>query len=282
MKIIDICVLAYKSPLVGAYLTQMYAAGFMPRMIIDLRFYPEGRLHRYMEKFLGTKLSAEILHHTKHKNILGIINKKLTQDFMKSLSIGVGWQDVDYKKYSPSIKKMYISSINDDELVDVLKYQSCKTFLFTGGGILRECMLGIPGAKFIHIHPGIVPDIKGADGLLWSVLLRGRPGMSCFYMENGIDAGDIICTKEYELEKYNIAYKDYSYNNLYLLLLNCYDPLLRAQTLVHVLKEAGDIPLNELRSIPQDKKMGRMYHFMHENIRNCVIKKMFAMNGETS
>ena len=48
------------------------------------------------------------------------------------------------------------------------------------------------GKNFIHIHPGYLPEVRGADGLLWSIKEYNKIGVSSFIMNHKIDSGEII------------------------------------------------------------------------------------------
>jgi methionyl-tRNA formyltransferase len=77
--------------------------------------------------------------------------------------------------------------------------------LYTSGGRVPGDLLSTSPSRMIHIHPGVVPYVRGSDCLFWSVLTRGRPGMSCFYMNAGIDTGDIIHTREFDAPSYPVS-----------------------------------------------------------------------------
>ena len=57
-------------------------------------------------------------------------------------------------------------------------------------------MFEIPGIRLIHVHTGFLPQVRGADVLLWSLLVRGRPGVSAFFMTPGLDDGDVLAARE--------------------------------------------------------------------------------------
>ena len=109
----------------------------------------------------------------------------------------------DISTYHGIFETLDITNLEDEKLIKYIQTEQDKTFLFTGGGILKEKLLSIKDTKFIHIHPGVVPDVKGADGIFWSYLLKNKVGYSCFYMNSGIDTGDIVQINEYKLHKFN-------------------------------------------------------------------------------
>ena len=98
--------------------------------------------------------------------------------------------------YNISKKITFIKNdnINSDELYNLLKDQN-SNFIYTGGGILKNRILNTKN-KFFHIHPGYLPEVRGADGLLWSAKLFDCFGVSFFQMNNEIDQGKIIVKKK--------------------------------------------------------------------------------------
>lgn len=190
-----------------------------------------------------------------------------------------------------SVETISVNGLNDASLAQYLRSSREKTILFTGGGLLKEPLLSLDGIRFIHIHPGIVPEVKGADGLFWSLLLKGKAGYSAFYMNPGIDTGDIIVQQEYKVDLSGLGLENYGNDEVYRALLDFYDPCFRIMTFIHLLNSIFDkkqlIDDNEnldLRSIPskaQDPTEGRTYFFMHRQLRNFVIDGL-KNSGETT
>ncbi|MGS2716907.1 formyltransferase family protein [Eionea flava] len=50
----------------------------------------------------------------------------------------------------------------------------------------------LPKARYVNIHPSLLPDLRGYDPVIGSVLYRRDSGATCHVMDNGIDTGDII------------------------------------------------------------------------------------------
>ena len=88
-------------------------------------------------------------------------------------------------------------SLNDSVVVDAVRGLPQRYVLFSGGSILREEILGL-GKRFIHIHPGLLPYVRGSMAIEWSILLRGRCAVTAFFMVPGIDEGDVIASREFE------------------------------------------------------------------------------------
>lgn len=48
------------------------------------------------------------------------------------------------------------------------------------------------GKKYINIHPSYLPDLRGVDPTIGSILFCRNSGATCHIMNNSIDSGDII------------------------------------------------------------------------------------------
>lgn len=68
------------------------------------------------------------------------------------------------------------------------------------GQILPENILNIPKYGCINVHGSLLPKYRGAAPIQWSVLNGDEvTGVTTMYMEKGLDTGDILETKEYEI-----------------------------------------------------------------------------------
>lgn len=272
MKCLNITVLYNDSIPSKIYLAFLYKNGFYPRKIIYLNF-KTSKKYNITKFFLGKRFSDKIRESRKKKYLDVELSNLLLQPFNLKYSD----LDKDIAGFSQEYCEISVSSLSDKNLIDYLTNETNKTFLFTGGGILKKELLSIKDTKFIHIHPGVVPDIKGSDGLFWSYLLRGKIGYSCFYMNEGIDTGDILHIDEYKLHKYkNTKFSKYKKQVLYRYLLDYYDPCFRAQTFVNLINKSltNSKELNELSYEKQDSTVGRTYFLMHEKLRDIVLEKM--------
>lgn len=45
---------------------------------------------------------------------------------------------------------------------------------------------------FVNVHPSLLPDLKGKNPINGAVLFNRKHGVTCHYMDDGIDTGDII------------------------------------------------------------------------------------------
>lgn len=50
----------------------------------------------------------------------------------------------------------------------------------------------LPRAKYVNIHPSYLPDLRGVDPVIGSILFKRDSGATCHVMNSGVDTGPII------------------------------------------------------------------------------------------
>ena len=144
--------------------------------------------------------------------------------------------------------------INHSSLIDYVRDLDVDFLIFTGGGILRHDILNC-GKKFVHLHPGIVPEYRGSTCFYYSIIKDNECGVTVFEMNEGIDTGSVIYQKTFEKP-----------NNLYL--DHVYDPYIRSDTLMEVL-------LNNILEKENFKKQnpneGETYFVIHPILKHIAI-----------
>ena len=69
----------------------------------------------------------------------------------------------------------------------------CDFYLVAGAGILSsECLAN---KKIINCHPGLIPIARGLDSFKWAIYDFLPVGNTLHFIDNQIDAGEIICQK---------------------------------------------------------------------------------------
>ena len=151
-------------------------------------------------------------------------------------------------------------------------------FLYTDGGIVPKYFFNNHNFKIIHCHPGLLPEIKGSDCLLWSASIRRKLGASCFYMSSNIDEGQVIERIEQDIPNLPTLLPflgkkmiDYSYY----LLNNTIDPHIRAQLLLKVISKYHQTDLRKLPSISQPIWDRTPFLKMHPKIKFKLMSDLF-------
>lgn len=69
------------------------------------------------------------------------------------------------------------------------------------GQILRKSLLDIPKKGCVNVHVSLLPKLRGAAPINWAIINGDRKtGVTTMFMDEGLDTGDIIMSKEFELD----------------------------------------------------------------------------------
>lgn len=181
----------------------------------------------------------------------------------------------DIESYLENNKVEVIDSgathINDDAIFDLLGSNSEVNWLFTGGGILSRRLFNI-GKKFLHIHPGKLPEYKGSTCFYYSLLKDRALSASVFYLSLKLDSGVVLKQCDFELKVDEVNTTSYFFDYVV-------DPWIRAQTLKAYLLEGAD---KELESNPVQSSVYRGYYVMHPVLRALTMKKVLNIESVES
>ncbi|HKK71473.1 MAG TPA: hypothetical protein VKA86_09670 [Candidatus Krumholzibacteria bacterium] len=89
--------------------------------------------------------------------------------------------------------------VNGARLVAVLRAIAPSLVVFTGGGILREATLAA-APRWLHVHPGRLPDRRGSTCIHFGLLLDGRVEASAIFMRAGLDGGPVAYRRALEVD----------------------------------------------------------------------------------
>lgn len=189
----------------------------------------------------------------------------------------------DFSAFAEETIELSVTGLRDPALASALSALEPGPLLFTGGGILPDAIASDPQRPLIHVHPGWLPSIRGADGLLWSTALLGCPTASCFVMAPGLDTGRLISATRFAALTFRVGNGQRpDAQTLYRMLYAYYDPLLRARLLLDVAGQAVRDGMGALieKAVPQDLTQGRTYNFMHPRLRAAVLERIFISNDD--
>jgi len=57
-------------------------------------------------------------------------------------------------------------------------------------------VLAVPDEGCLNVHPGLLPDTRGYNPNVWSIVEDLPAGVTIHYMDEGVDTGDIVATRE--------------------------------------------------------------------------------------
>ncbi len=291
MTELPLTVLVHEGPTARAYLELMRRAGWRPRHIVVMAYERipghGGRPGRWIpvpdwRRRYQLWAQEQLLMHWPRR-----IRARLPA-FYEALMSGLQqWHPAApeimasilspacWDHYAGQVSFCAVSGLDDPRLRGRLSRESPGYVLFTGGGLVPSSLLALDNLRFLHVHPGWLPAVRGADGLLWSLLLFGRPAASCFFMTPGLDEGEILWRGEFDPLQFELPpLAGVDYDTRYRAIFSFIDPLLRALALSRLL-EASHRSQTLPQALAQGAHEGEVYHFMHPELRDCAIDRLF-------
>lgn len=266
------------------YLTYLNSAGLRARRLWLVNFGPESRRRRILRRFLGTMATDVLLGWRAPSGFAPGVAGERYASLCLRLQEEAGFSPIDhFSSWSPDehaeeVTRFRASDFTDIALQARMRAAKETAFLYTNGGIVPGSLLGVPGLRVFHIHPGIVPELRGSDCFLWSASVRRKLGVSCFYMSAGIDEGTILGQREIDLPRLpslaslmNPADEPLAYRAL----LFAVDPHLRASLFVDVLRSHPGADLRHLPARPQPQARRPAYLWMHPRLRLYTMREAF-------
>jgi hypothetical protein len=161
------------------------------------------------------------------------------------------------------------NSVNSDNFFNLINNLPESFFLNTSKQIYKRLNFK-NNKKIIHVHPAYLPDIRGADGSLWSIKILNKFSSSAFIMNNGIDTGQILFREKLDIKKLGL-FKNLNSIDLIKFWFSFIDPAIRCHNLLSVLK--NDLSLD---SDNQDRIEGKYYSFMDFDKKVNVINEIIC------
>jgi methionyl-tRNA formyltransferase len=85
----------------------------------------------------------------------------------------------------------YKTFTSKQELIDIISDADFDVFVSNGCPYILP--IGkLPTKTYVNIHPSLLPDLKGIDPVIGSILYQRNAGATCHIMDIGIDTGEII------------------------------------------------------------------------------------------
>ncbi|ODS41273.1 MAG: hypothetical protein A7315_02045 [Candidatus Altiarchaeales archaeon WOR_SM1_79] len=95
-----------------------------------------------------------------------------------------------------------IDDINDARIkVKLKKLDPDFIFVFGWSQIIDKEILGIPKSGCLGTHPSILPRNRGSAAIPWQILNNEKiSAVTLFYLEEGLDCGDIVAQEIFEVD----------------------------------------------------------------------------------
>jgi hypothetical protein len=254
------------------YLAHLHEAGYRPRRLWLVDFGPRSWRARVRGMLNALAVWKRERPNTAYADLCLLLQE---QAGITPIDHSTPWQPA---KYAEEVCSFRVRDFDDPQLHARMAQANDTAFLYTNGGLVPAVLLDRPDIRVLHIHPGIVPDLRGSDCLLWSAAVRQQLGVSCFYMSLGIDEGALIGQREFALPSLPALFPWLERGEepmAYRALLYAVDPHLRAQLLVDVLRAHEGMDLRQLPAQEQTRASRPAYLWMHPRLRLQVMKESF-------
>ncbi len=140
------------------------------------------------------------------------------------------------------------------------KFSDC-AFLYTCGGIVPKFLLN--RYKFLHIHLGWVPLLRGSDCMLYSIMYLKKITASLIYMSSEIDKGDVISRMQmplFNFQKSGLRIRFRSPKSKYKYITTNIDPIIRSKFLIEFLKTNKIKDFRKIKS--NEQEVGNVSNFL--------------------
>ncbi len=269
ININDIGIVFYENPISRAYLKLFYDES----LNIKNFFYLKDK------SFLPNKISSFMFFKKNNFYALNFLKDKNIKNLISQFEEYFGMPNSFCKEMYYFSNLDIINKINYIQNKSINSFETLKVFsekklnnsfvLNTGNEIIKDALnLNI---NFIHIHPGFLPDVRGADGTLNSILFNNCLGVTSFIITKKIDQGPIFLREKFEAPKFKLKnYHNYDLKNIYRIWYSFFDPLLRVSHLKKLFNLKNiESKTNNLENV------GNYYSFLNNYNLKIVFDKIF-------
>lgn len=95
----------------------------------------------------------------------------------------------------------HISDHNSPISLQILKDNPVDLYIISGARILSKEVIFVCRNKILNVHPGLLPNMRGLDTLLWSIYKNTPIGISSHLIGKKIDSGVLIYKEKLKLMK---------------------------------------------------------------------------------
>ena len=117
-------------------------------------------------------------------------------------SLGKHKYDIPVKRYAldHGIVVLQPEKLRNEVFLNTLKAYNADLFVVVAYRMLPECVWNMPKYGTINLHGSLLPKYRGAAPINWAIVNgESQTGVSTFFINNEIDAGQLIMQKTCEI-----------------------------------------------------------------------------------
>lgn len=223
----DLGLIFFENPISRSYLEICKINNFKFKKIIVLQ--KKRLFSNYISQYYNFyKMNSHALNFIKDKNYKKAISEISSFFGFSDNFFSSTYSLKNLKLFSNDISYLQTEDIDSTTFINEISNNNEINFLNTGNKIYKE-IFNHQG-KIIHIHPGFLPNVRGADASLWNIKRYNFLGVSSFIMDKKIDNGQILFKDKFVMPKFSFTLlKNYSFKTIYRFWFSFVDPLIRAK-----------------------------------------------------
>jgi methionyl-tRNA formyltransferase len=160
-----------------------------------------------------------------------------------------------------NINISFVNNFNSNKIENSLKILKPEVGVFTGGGLIRKKIIECFDIGIINCHMGLLPDYRGMDVVEWPILNKefNQIGLTTHLIDPGVDTGDII-----KLKKYNLN----NSNNDISIIRDEFEPIMCKM----ITRDTKLLLSKNYNAQNQSFFSGKQYYIMHEELKKIAEK----------
>jgi len=153
--------------------------------------------------------------------------------------------------------KIISDDVNSEELLTLLEYLSVDVVVYAGyGGQILKGKHFNGKRKYLHMHPGSLPDERGSTTLFYSILKGHNCTVTSFWMTEKIDDGEILYQEEYVVPNKGVDLDGW------------FDHVIRGDCFFKTMKRYLS---GELSSFKVDTSKSEEYYIIHPVLKHVAL-----------
>lgn len=159
-----------------------------------------------------------------HKKTQDFLFRLLTEDYKLKYCIAAPWKKLNITPSLVRIDQSHVGLIHprkicdrfginylvadhsSKETVDYIKKNKVDLYVISGARILTKEVIKACQGRVLNIHPGLLPEVRGLDTFLWSIILKKPLGISAHLITSKIDSGLLIHKEKLPIYKDDSAF----------------------------------------------------------------------------
>lgn len=224
--------------------------------------------------FLTGNIKSRIKFYTINSFAIKFLSNKNNLLFLKNLQEYFNLSENFFQNiYLEKIMKISMydydfvgTSLNTEKFIKTLKKDNNRILLNSSNLIFKNVLKY--KKNILHIHPGYLPEIRGADASLWSILKLNCYSSTAFYINNNIDEGKILYREKFPIKKFKL-FKIYNASDLNKIWFSFIDPAIRSSNLINLIDKKKILSEPDINNVD-----GKYYSFMDDKKKNSILKEI--------